>query len=190
MLTLDIILRGLTLIILIIWRLYWTVTKLTADKNKPKTKHQPIRLEQLGLVFFGTIILLGLFNFTLFPLRSSLIQMVGFIILVVGFIISMSGRKTLADNWTESYNFQIKKKHELIQSGVYKFIRHPIYTGVYLTNLGAFMVIQTWLFIPVIGLIFYIDKMAKREEKLLIKFFGKAYLEYIRTSKRFFPYIY
>lgn len=188
--TLNIILRASTIALFTLLRVYWSMTKLTADKEKPKTKHQPIRMELFVIVMWSAVILSGLFGFAVWRFDSFFLQTLGFILVTLGFAESMLGRKTLTTNWTESYDYQIKKNHELITSGIYKYVCHPIYGGMFLMNLGALMVAQTWLFVPAVLVIVPLTSAAKREEKILSKHFGKKYIHYITKTQRFFPFVY
>ena len=56
---------------------------------------------------------------------------------------------------------------------------------------GALMVAESYIFIPIIVLtLFIIEASSRREEKLLTKHFGKKYTEYMKTTKKFIPFIY
>ena len=80
----------------------------------------------------------------------------------------------------------------LIEKGLYKFIRHPAYTGSLLTFLGFGLTFSNWLsalvlFVPLTGVFLYRIHV---EEQALTEFFGDAYLQYRRRTKRLFPGIY
>ncbi len=79
-----------------------------------------------------------------------------------------------------------KENGELIRTGLYKYIRHPIYTGIFLASLGiAFYTSSYWqLAIALILLILFYFK-SKYEESLLIEKY-KDYKAYITKSRRFF----
>lgn len=79
-----------------------------------------------------------------------------------------------------------KEKGELISTGLYKYIRHPIYTGIFLASLGiAFYNSIYWqLVISIILLILFYFK-SKYEESLLIEKYSD-YESYIKKTRRFF----
>jgi len=188
---LSVVLRLVTLVFIISSRIYWFFTKSKALRAKPKTKQKPITFEKLGIIFFGAFLIVNLFGYTVFSFNNTYSQAFGFILVVLGFIESMLGRKELATNWTESYDYQIKKKHELVTTGIYAQVRHPIYGGLWLTLTGALIVSETYLFLPISLLaLFAFIRFAKREEKILIKHFGNKYLNYQRKTKQLLPAIY
>ncbi len=87
--------------------------------------------------------------------------------------------------------YSFEKTSELVQSGIFKYVRHPMYGsllfltwGVCLKNPEIILII-----ISVLSSIFlYIT--AKTEEKEDIEYFGEKYKEYIKKSKMFLPYIF
>ena len=86
---------------------------------------------------------------------------------------------------------QVVESHQLVKDGLYKHIRHPIYLGETLRNLGFVLIpssIYGVLFMAVatIFLLFRIEI----EEKMLIEVFGDEYREYQRDTKRIIPYLY
>jgi len=187
----NFILRLATLIIFAVWRSYWLLTKKNAAIKKPKTETTKRSIESVMIIFSGAYIIVNLIGFTLLPFHNLYIQTIGFILVALGFIQAMTARKTLSDNWTESYEYQIKKDHELITKGIYQYVRHPIYGGLILMPTGALLVSGSYtFFIGLIIMLFAAEIFARREEKLLTKHFGKKYIEYMKTTKKFIPFVY
>jgi len=181
---LSVVLKLVTFFLIIVSRIYWLITKQKAIKEKPKSKQKPITFEKLGIIFFGAFLIVSLLGFRILPFKNLYLQFFGFILVILGFIESMLGRKELATNWTESYDYQIKKKHELVTTGIYSQVRNPIYGGLWLTLTGALIVSETYLFLPISLLtLFAFIKFARREEKILIKYFGEKYLKYKKKTK-------
>jgi protein-S-isoprenylcysteine O-methyltransferase Ste14 len=83
-----------------------------------------------------------------------------------------------------------KPSGELIQSGLYRFVRHPIYFGVILVCFGWAGIEQTLytLVLAIILLIFF-DLKSRQEERWLIQKFSE-YAEYKITAKKLIPFIY
>jgi protein-S-isoprenylcysteine O-methyltransferase Ste14 len=107
---------------------------------------------------------------------------------VIGLIVAMVARRTLADNWSAAVD--LKVGHELITKGIYGYIRHPIYTGVFCMILGTVILYQSWL---VLGLIFilaclYIVKI-RAEEKLMTEVFPREYPAYKKRVKALIPFL-
>jgi len=79
-------------------------------------------------------------------------------------------------------------KPELIDSGVYSLVRHPMYLGILLFCLAFFFVIPSLLSL-VVWAIFFItyDKMVTYEEKDLIRLLGGEYIDYKRRVPKWCP---
>ena len=86
----------------------------------------------------------------------------------------------------------ILKDHELKKDGLYKWIRHPSYTGMYIYGLGYALSFHSILCIVLIISAVWISThlRIKVEEKVLESHFGESYLEYKRKSWKLFPGIY
>src|SRR5262249_44866440 len=69
------------------------------------------------------------------PLRSA----AGDVLCVLGLLLALWARVTLGGNWSASVTF--KKGHEVIRTGPYAFVRHPIYTAVLLMIMGTMIFI-------------------------------------------------
>lgn len=143
------------------------------------------------MVLFTCFILINLLGFTILKFENTIVQLLGLVLVILGTTEAIAGRHFLGNNWTESYEYQIKKEHNLIVNGIYKFVRHPIYGGLMIAITGAFMVTKTYMFIPILFFqIIIMTYFAKREESLLLDHFGNKYKEYIEKTKMFLPLIY
>lgn len=189
--TINFIFRIITIALLITWRTYWFLTAKKAMLNKPKTMASNRTIEPMMITLLGVYVIANLVGFVLIPFNNFFTQTIGFVLVILGFSQAIAARKKLADNWTEAYEYQIKKDHELITKGIYKYVRHPIYGALLIMPTGALIVSGSYTFIVCfIFILFAIKTFAKREEKLLTKHFGKKYAEYMKTTKKFIPFIY
>jgi len=180
----------MTIFMLIIVRVYWYRAKYKSNLEKHKTKNKSLTFEKIGIFIGAFVTGINLLGFTLFTFENTAIQVFGFTLVIIGSIEAVLGRLALGSNWTESYEYQIKAKHELIVYGIYKYVRHPIYGGLMLAVTGAFVVAKTYLFIPVFLLqLILMAKFAKREEKLLCNYFGEEYVVYMQKTKMLFPHL-
>mgnify|MGYP000623484990 CR=1 FL=1 len=189
----DLLLRTITIFLVLFFRFYWYKEKIKSEKNKTIKlyKNNSSLFEKL-IIYLGTIFLIiNLIGFNFLSFDKIIIQILGFFMLIIGGFQAILARKELKENWTECYDYQIKRNHKVVTSGIYKYVRHPIYGGLILSITGAFMVAKTYIFIPVFLLEFYLSiKFAKREEKILINHFGNKYLNYVKKTKYFFPFIF
>ncbi len=120
---------------------------------------------------------------------SSPMNILGVLIFIAVLIITVNAQMTLKLNYAST--LRIREGHQLITHGIYKYVRHPVYSGVilrafaisiYATSLPGFLFALTGipLFNYRIGV----------EEKMLIGEFGDEYLEYTKATWKLFPYIY
>jgi protein-S-isoprenylcysteine O-methyltransferase Ste14 len=105
-----------------------------------------------------------------------------------GLIVLFWARTVLGGNW--SANPEVKEKHELITRGPYRYVRHPIYSGLLLMVLGVIIIFDRAL-----GLFIFVACFlslwvkAHQEEKLLTKHFPQAYPEYKARVKALIPFV-
>ena len=86
----------------------------------------------------------------------------------------------------------IKDSHQLIRTGIYSKVRHPIYTSYLLLFIGFCALLQSWVSLGVlivVSLIWFGNRIAT-EEAMLIEEFGDDYQTYKEETKRLIPLIY
>jgi protein-S-isoprenylcysteine O-methyltransferase Ste14 len=113
---------------------------------------------------------------------------IGFFIFCLGFTLLIWARVRLGKNWGEPMT--VKEKPQLVTTGPYALIRHPIYAGFIIAMLGTTLVINLIWLIPFILLSAYFVYSLNVEEKDLIKQFPNEYKEYKKRTKALFPFIY
>ena len=90
-----------------------------------------------------------------------------------------------------SPGLEIKEDHRLIKTGVFKWVRHPMYAAFVAIAVAQIFMLQNWLIGPAFLLLaipFYLHRV-KREEKMLIKKFGADYSDYMKSTGEIFPTI-
>ena len=106
-----------------------------------------------------------------------------------GVLFAIWARKTLADNWSAQPT--LKQNHELIVSGPYKIVRHPIYTGILIAVLGtAIMVGQVKGFVALTLTFFAFWHKSRFEEELMYRQFGEHYKVYAQKIKGLVPWVF
>jgi protein-S-isoprenylcysteine O-methyltransferase Ste14 len=111
---------------------------------------------------------------------------VGVLVTALGVGISIWARVSLGANWSGTVT--LKKDHELIRKGLYRWIRHPIYTGILAGFVGTELIkghAQGLLGFALLWLSFYIK--ARREENFLRQEFGEGFEEHARQTGMFLP---
>jgi protein-S-isoprenylcysteine O-methyltransferase Ste14 len=84
----------------------------------------------------------------------------------------------------------LKEKPDLVMTGPYSFIRHPIYTGISIAMFGSMVTVGSTWFVWFILSGAYFIYSAKKEEKLMLLQFPKEYHQYMKQTKMFIPFIY
>ena len=88
-------------------------------------------------------------------------------------------------------NFKIEDTVNLVKEGVYKYIRHPMYSSLLFLAFGAmFKHITVFTVLLASGTILFLIFTAKTEEKENIDFFGLTYQKYIEETKMFIPFLF
>ncbi|MGD0878293.1 MAG: isoprenylcysteine carboxylmethyltransferase family protein [Anaerolineales bacterium] len=86
----------------------------------------------------------------------------------------------------------VSKDQQVIQHGPYRHIRHPAYSGTFLTMLGVGLVMTNWASLITLLVCVFLGHIQRVsvEEKALIQTIGQPYSEYMRHTKRFIPWVF
>lgn len=190
----NVILRVLGIILFVGRYVYWVIKERSTESLLPKTR-RPLSLYELFsryiFLLIQVLIVLQLLGLQLLQVKGNtlVLQLGGVVVLSVGVGICFLARRELNSNWVSGEEYQIKRNQKLIMSGIYAYVRHPIYFGIALSFIGSEMVAGSYLFLAFLPYIISGYIQAKREEKLLLSHFGKHYQEYMQHSKMFVPYV-
>ncbi|MDD3531112.1 MAG: isoprenylcysteine carboxylmethyltransferase family protein [Candidatus Pacebacteria bacterium] len=113
---------------------------------------------------------------------------IGVALSIIGVGIAIWARIYLGRNWGAPRS--LHEGHELVTSGPYRYVRHPIYTGVLLALLGAAVVQGPVWFIPFAYFVFYFIRSIRIEEGHMLERFPSEYPVYRARTKRLVPFIY
>jgi protein-S-isoprenylcysteine O-methyltransferase Ste14 len=136
----------------------------------------------LPLIFVITS-LLSFADYSLSPIAFS----VGVACLVLGLWLFFLSHGDLGDNW--SVSLELREGHTLVTRGVYRHIRHPMYTAIGLLAIAQAFLLPNWIAGPacVLALLFMLPLRLGREERMMSDRFGETYTAYQRQTKRFIP---
>lgn len=120
-------------------------------------------------------------------LTSPLAAVAGAVACAVGIGIAIWARVYLGRNW--GMPMSLREGHELVTSGPYAYVRHPIYSGIFLALIGTACVEARW-WIAFLGLFFiYFLYAATVEERTMREQFPNEYPAYVRRTKMLVPFI-
>jgi protein-S-isoprenylcysteine O-methyltransferase Ste14 len=112
---------------------------------------------------------------------------IGAVVMVGALLLFWRSHSDLGENW--SISLEIRKGHQLVTHGVYRWIRHPMYAAIWLFSLAQGLLLQNWLAgwsAFVAFAIMYFFRITK-EERMMTEFFGPQYSDYQQRTGRLFP---
>jgi protein-S-isoprenylcysteine O-methyltransferase len=175
----------------IVFLAYWIVSsvhvKKDLDQRVPAWLSLVIRLFAAG----GMVLLLSALPVLRGAQASSwfdpAIQAAGAALCVLGVAVAIWARANLGANW--SRRPATKQGHELVTSGPYRFVRHPIYFGMLVAMLGTMLIasIPGLVVLATFGLIAI--RRIRVEERLMMRLFPDAYAAYQQRTKALIPFV-
>ncbi len=116
-------------------------------------------------------------------------SVMGIAMIVTGLLFRAWAVKTLGEFFTPTV--QIKQTHQLITAGPYSIVRHPSYTGAFLSIIGGAVLLESWLGFTIACLAMIIAYYVRIsiEEAELSAHFGNRYKVYKHTTKRIIPFV-
>ena len=103
-------------------------------------------------------------------------------------LLKKMGKPNKERNEVGLYKFELTSR--LVDSGIFKYIRHPLYSSLLFLTLGIFLkniTIET-LIVSCLSTMF-LFLTAKADENECVQYFGKQYIEYMKRTKRFVPLV-
>jgi protein-S-isoprenylcysteine O-methyltransferase Ste14 len=127
-----------------------------------------------------------LFSVAEYPLNRFAFS-IGVVCFAAGLWLFQRSHAELGTNW--SVTLQIREQHRLIREGVYRHVRHPMYTSLFLYSLGQLLVLPNWIagpsYLVTFGILFALRLEA--EERMMLEEFGDEYRSYASRTKRIIP---
>lgn len=121
--------------------------------------------------------------------RFGWLNVIGLTLFTLGIIFYLAARLTLGRYFSKRLN--LIEGHKLVTHGVYKYVRHPSYTGSILLWLGFTLLLNSLLgFVAMLPLVILVLIRITFEENMLINTFGQQYIEYVKRTKKLIPYVY
>ena len=183
---------GILVTALFCMRCYWQIRARTWEKGRMHLG--PVIFVQIlltipalfGLVFF--LVYPPLIRWASIPLADAVRWGGVFLIMASGVLLSWT-QVCLGSNFSPM--LRIRDEQRLVTDGIYRFMRHPMYTAICLLSIGMFLVTANWL-VGVSWILCTALVMIMRtpiEERILLETFGPDYQRYMRRVPRYFPRI-
>jgi protein-S-isoprenylcysteine O-methyltransferase Ste14 len=170
---------------------WWAISKDV--KVTERQESLPSRLTRLVLIV-GAVALLWLPSVPLALLNQRFLPLsvwcfwIGAAVTATGLLFAVWARRHLGKNWSQAVT--LKEDHELITSGPYSLVRHPIYTGFLLGFVGCALARGEWRGLVAVALVFgALWHKLKLEEQWMRAQFGESYAAYARRVAALVPHL-
>jgi protein-S-isoprenylcysteine O-methyltransferase Ste14 len=123
------------------------------------------------------------------PWLRAQVTIAGLVLVVLGTVLRWWSILTLGRYFT--LDVAVRSMQPVVQSGPYRFVRHPSYTGLLLIFFGVGLALANWasiiaiLVVCSLGLLYRVQV----EERALAESLGQPYVNYMRHTKRFIPFV-
>jgi protein-S-isoprenylcysteine O-methyltransferase Ste14 len=148
----------------------------------------------LVVAYLGLLVIPALYVLTGFPASLDrpfipAIAWLGLVPLIGALWLFRRSHADLGRNW--SITLQVRDRHVLVKTGVYRLIRHPMYSSFFLLGLTQMLLLPNWLtgVSGVLGAGVLFTFRVFREERMMLESFGEQYRDYMTHTKRIVPWI-
>lgn len=147
-----------------------------------------ISLTGLGIVPF-VYVAIGFPAFADYAFRPALAWL-GLVFAIASLVMFRLTHRALGRNW--SISLELRQNHRLITEGVYRHMRHPMYTAFWLWAVAQALLLPNW-FAGLAGIVgfgaLFFGRIA-REERMMMESFGDEYRAYMQRTYRVIPGVY
>jgi len=184
---LEITMRTLDIAIGIIWIAFWVYWLAAASGAKETTGTGRTRRPPGMFIGILALIVIRAFHPAAATIHAPVVQAIGTILFVAGLGLAVWARVYLGRNW--GMPMTQKQEPELVTSGPYSRVRHPIYTGILLAMVGTALASSLyWLVAAVITGTYFLYS-ATVEERNLNATFPSTYPDYQARTKKVIPFL-
>jgi protein-S-isoprenylcysteine O-methyltransferase Ste14 len=167
----------------VIFGVYWLASAVGVKEGRGSRRRIPLN----GLTAVSVVVLVRVFRGGGLAVHSPVLGAVGAVVFAGGIALAVYSRVQLGRNW--GMPMTQKAEPELVTSGPYRFVRHPIYSGLLVALLGTALVTNLvgLIIVAILGAYFYYCAFV--EEKNLTATFPTSYPVYQTSTKMLIPYV-
>lgn len=173
-------------IVAALWLAFWAYWGLSALRAKPGTsswRGMPLR----ALLALAVILLFSVAHAGSADVHGRVLPAIGIVLVAAGFGFAVWARFHLGRNW--GMPMTVKDEPELVTSGPYRFVRHPIYTGILTAIVGTALAVNLFVLVAAVAAAIFFLYSATVEEKNLRTLFPNAYPAYRAGTKMLIPFV-
>jgi protein-S-isoprenylcysteine O-methyltransferase Ste14 len=178
--------QALKTVVVVIWVVffaYWLISALRAKEGTRARQRVPLNIATAVAV----VVLLRLFRGASLAVHSPVVGAIGAVVFAAGIATAVWARVVLGRDW--GMPMTQKAEPELVTSGPYRLVRHPIYTGLLAALLGTALVTNLLGLAIVAVFLACFYYCASVEEGNLTAAFPTAYPAYRSTTKMLIPFV-
>ncbi|MGH3167274.1 MAG: methyltransferase family protein [Trebonia sp.] len=168
---------------------YWAIAAITAKRGNGQFGR--FAGARVGIIVLVLLLLrLGVFkgHSGMTNVRDPALWGVGLAIWALGLAVAVWARLYIGRNW--GMPMTQRAEPELVRTGPYRYVRHPIYSGIILAMAGTAVAISLYWLIAVVALGAYFTFSAVVEERNMTRLFPDTYPEYKHSTKMLVPFIF
>jgi protein-S-isoprenylcysteine O-methyltransferase Ste14 len=168
------------------WLVFWIYWLASASTSKESVR-SGWRTRLTGVSVVAVFVIAGVLRGGSLAVHSMILAVIGTLLFAGGIALAIWARLHLGRNW--GMPMTQRAEPELVTSGPYRFVRHPIYTGLLTAMLGTALIDNLLGLIVVAVLVAYFYYCGTVEERNLTATFPKAYPEYKSRTKMLIPFL-
>lgn len=160
--------------------------KRVVKSRKGRMERVLLTLTSLGFLLPLVWVAAPILPFADYPLRPAAF-IAGISCFSLGLWLLHRSHADLGTNW--SITLEVQEKHQLVNQGIYRHVRHPMYLALLLYASGQALVLPNWVAGPsyLVALALLIALRVGPEERMMVEEFGKEYEAYKARTKRLVP---
>ena len=170
------------------WDTFLIVWLIAAARRKPDKATEPLAARLLTIAYISVAFCLLFWRASPFAWLNGrfmphepVAEWTGAALAWAGAAIAIWARLSIGDNWSARVN--VKVGHQLVRSGPYAYVRHPIYSGFLLSAIGTALTVGEWRALVAVVIVGVVHSLkARREERMMSAEFGDSYAEYRRHT--------
>jgi protein-S-isoprenylcysteine O-methyltransferase Ste14 len=181
--------RVVDIVFLVCWVAFWVYWLIASASAKPGqtrwTRFAGIRIGVILIVLL--LVRVRAFKGSAATNHNPWLLGVGLAVFVLGLALAIWARVYLGRNW--GMPMSQKEDPELVTSGPYRRVRHPIYSGIILAMIGTTIAVSLYWLVAVVVMGAYFFYSATVEERNMARLFPDSYPGYKRSSKMLVPFV-
>jgi protein-S-isoprenylcysteine O-methyltransferase Ste14 len=174
-----------TTVVFSVWAAFWIYWLIAAVAAKQSVRTG--RFRPPGLLLIAALVLIRVFHTGTLAVHSPVLKVIGLILFASGLALAIWARIYLGRNW--GMPMTQRAEPELVTSGPYRFVRHPIYSGLLLALLGTALATNLYFLVALAIVTVYFIYSATVEERTMTTTFPADYPSYKAHTKMLIPFV-